>query len=246
MSRKKIVLIILFVLTDIFMIYNLLKSSSWEFYSDLQKVLYILFYNIVTALIYLILYLIVRSPIRTSASKLSIKVIDQNLMDKKDSAINIEKFGDFTFNRFKELEDASAKFDYETIRKITTDEFYNMRVMQLETSKIDGKIDALKNLELLDYGVVSIKIEKNIEIVNVAFLISFDEIEVGKTSNEIKRKSVIKEYIVTFIRTIETKENKCSSCGANFGLVASNACPYCKSVIISDSYAFVISKIVML
>ena len=246
MNNKKIILFILFIVTDVSMIYNLTQSSSWELYSNLEKILMAIEYTVITLLVYLVIYLIIRKPISKNNLRLTVKVIDQMLVDKKDSSIDIEKFKLFTLNRYRVLEEASSNSDYETIRKITTDEFYNMRVMQLEASKIDGKIDTIKNIELADFGIVSIKIDSNIESVNVGILVVFNQCEKDDKLERVIKRNVTKEYIITFVRTINNKDNKCPNCGSNYGSVASNLCPYCKSIIISDSYDFVISKIVEL
>ena len=53
-----------------------------------------------------------------------------------DKDLNVSEFKTKVFRTYKDIQTAWMNFDTDTIRKLTTDEIYNMYSSQLETLKL--------------------------------------------------------------------------------------------------------------
>lgn len=166
---------------------------------------------------------------------------------KVDPNLNVEEFKKTAFNIYKEIQDAWMNFDYEKLRKYTTDEIYNMYTMQLDTLKVKGQKNVMRDFILVDSYVSNVYIQNNIETIDFVLTTNFYDYVVD-TNNKIVRGSdkfkLEITYHLTFIRTLSAggDNNYCPSCGAKIEDKASVQCPYCNSVIVSSNYDWVMSK----
>ena len=56
------------------------------------------------------------------------------------------------------------------------------------------------------------------------------------------RRKLVMTYKLTYVKSVNTEDNKCPNCNAPLENVASSICPFCKSVIISDTHNYVLAK----
>lgn len=61
------------------------------------------------------------------------KDIDSEKIKSIDKDLNVSEFKTKVFRTYKDIQTAWMNFDTDTIRKLTTDEIYNMYSSQLET-----------------------------------------------------------------------------------------------------------------
>ena len=171
------------------------------------------------------------SSSNTSNNITNYKDIDTEKINSIDKDLNIEEFKNKAFNIYKDLQTAWMEFDTDTIRKLTTDEVYNMYSSQLETLKLKKQKNIMKDIELIDAKVIDIRKENNIITVDVYLNVRCYDYVIKEATKEVVRgkdnaKLNIK-YKLSFIKsaTNNNKEEKCPNCGAPVDIVSSATCP---------------------
>jgi Predicted membrane protein len=161
---------------------------------------------------------------------------------------NREEIKQQFYNIYKEIQIAWMNFDYESLRKLTTDEIYNMYRSQLETLKLKHGQNIMENFELLDFEVIGINASTNKIEMTVGLLVSCNDYVIDTVTNKVTRGSKMKivtyNYEMTFIRSKElgSDESTCPNCGASIERASSNHCIYCNSKIIGKNHDWVMSK----
>lgn len=155
------------------------------------------------------------------------------------------------FNLYKQIQFAWMNFDEETIRKCTTDEMYNMYLMQLDTLKVKNQKNVMYDIKYLGSNIKQRYEENGQETIVMNMQVScYDFIIDTKTNNVVRGNSSklnIYNYELTFVRTKENKDlDICPQCGAPVEGNNSGVCEYCKSTLISNNYTLVMSKKKML
>lgn len=174
----------------------------------------------------------------TSLQKIS--MVDPNLIPSE--------FKSQAFNIYKDIQTAWMNFDTDTIRKLTTDEIYNMYSSQLETLKLKGQKNIMKDIALEEAKIIDIKKVNNIITVNVYLRVKcFDYVIKEKTGETVRGKDsqkIIIEYVLSFVKSAvnNKEEEKCPNCGAPVDIKASATCPYCDSTLVKDASDYVMSK----
>jgi len=164
-----------------------------------------------------------------------------------DSTINPTGFKTESFEIYKNIQTAWMNFDTDTIRNLTTDELYNMYSSQLDTLKLKGQKNIMKDILLEEVKIVNIKNENKVFSIDVYLRVNCYDYVIKESTNEVlrgrdKQKLVI-EYLITYVKTSDkNKKTKCPNCGAEIIMNASHTCPYCESVIVKDSNSYVMSK----
>ena len=174
----------------------------------------------------------------TSIQKIS--MVDPNL--------NPAEFKSQAFNIYKDIQTAWMEFDTGTIRKLTTDEIYNMYSSQLETLKLKGQKNIMKDITLEEAKIIDIKKTSNIITANVYLRVKcYDYVIKEKTRETVRGKDnqkIIIEYVLSFVKSAinNKEEEKCPNCGAPVDIKASATCPYCDSTLVKDASDYVMSK----
>lgn len=188
------------------------------------------------------------SSSNTSNNITNYKDIDTEKINSIDKDLNIKEFKNKAFNIYKDLQTAWMEFDTDTIRKLTTDEVYNMYSSQLETLKLKKQKNIMKDIELIDAKVIDIRKENNIITVDVYLNVRCYDYVIKEATKEVVRgkdnaKLNIK-YKLSFIKsaTNNNKEEKCPNCGAPVDIVSSATCPYCDSTLVKTASDYVLSK----
>ncbi len=149
------------------------------------------------------------------------------------------------FEIYKDVQIAWMNFDYETLRENVTDEMYNMYKVQLTTLKVKNQINFMQEIDLRDISIIGMDIKESMVSLTVTMQVEcYDYIANmnGKVLRGTKHRKVIYNYAMTFNKGISNDMDKCPNCGAPIANVNSQTCPYCDSVIINDSYDWVLSK----
>ena len=84
------------------------------------------------------------------------KDIDSEKIKSIDKDLNVSEFKTKVFRTYKDIQTAWMNFDTDTIRKLTTDEIYNMYSSQLETLKLKKQRNIMKDIELIDVKIIDI------------------------------------------------------------------------------------------
>lgn len=151
-----------------------------------------------------------------------------------------------TADIYKKIQNAWSNFEYDTLRRLTTDELYNTYKMQLEALQLKNQKNIMTDIVILKIKIVNLKEENGILSVETYLNVSMYDYVVDSKDKVIrgtkKRKANI-EYLITFVKTNKkSKETICPNCGAKVDLVSSKKCDYCGSTIVVDSKDFVMSK----
>ena len=178
--------------------------------------------------------------------------VDINKIKEIDPELNINEFKTKVFKAYKDIQTAWMNFDTDTIRKLTTDEVYNMYSSQLETLKLKKQKNIMKDIELIDVKITDIRKENDTIKINAYLNVRCYDYVIKEATNEVVRgrdntKLNIK-YMLTFVKSSNNNKivEKCPNCGAPVDIVSSAKCPYCDSTLVKTSSDYVMSKKVSL
>ena len=178
----------------------------------------------------------------------SYKEMDVSKIIEVDPNINAIEFKEKAFNIYRDLQTAWMNFDTDTIRKLTTDEVYNMYSSQLETLKLKGQKNIMSDISLEDVKIIDIRKENNIITANVYLRVKCYDYVIKESTNETVRgkdkDKIIIEYVLSFVKSSvnNKKEEKCPNCGAPVDINSSSTCQYCESTLVKDAADYVMSK----
>lgn len=165
-----------------------------------------------------------------------------------DPTINTADLKSKAFTIYRDLQTAWMNFDTDTIRKLTTDEIFNMYSSQLETLKLKGQKNIMKDITLEEAKVIDINKVNNVITVSVYMRVKcYDYVikeNTGETVRGKDKQKIIIEYVLSFVKSAvnNKSEEKCPNCGAPVEINSSATCPYCDSVLVKDSSDYVMSK----
>ncbi len=174
--------------------------------------------------------------------------INQSKIDEIDPNINIEEFKKKAFNIYKDIQEAWMNFDTDKIRKLTTDEIYNMYSSQLETLKLKNQKNIMKNIEYVDAKIIDITNVNGVITINVYLRVKvLDYVINVKTNKTVRGRDNARldiEYNLTFVKSEndDKKIETCPNCGAPVDIVSSATCPYCDSTLVKNASDYVMSK----
>lgn len=174
--------------------------------------------------------------------------IDISKINEIDKDMNVNEFKDKVFNIYKDIQTAWMNFDTDTIRKLTTDEIYNMYSSQLETLKLKKQKNVMTDITLDEVKIIDIKEQNNIITTSVYLRVKCYDYVIKEATNEVVRgrekDKIVIEYVLSFVKSSvnNNKEEKCPNCGAKVEINSSSTCPYCDSVLVKDASDYVMSK----
>lgn len=203
----------------------------------------VVFIFMTTFLIIINSFLCKESQKKIASDPSSIKPYNKNIILQVLPDFDESIFLNHVYNIYKTVQIAWMNFDYDTLKKYTTETLYNTYTSQLETLKIKNEQNIMKDFELIKVNIDGMNIQNNVVYIRVHMLLScFDYI--SKPSGEIIRgndkRKVVYEYSMIFTRTICDAPNKCPNCGAQLDNANSTTCPYCRSYIVNNNYDWIL------
>lgn len=204
--------------------------------------------GIAVVIIFLIIYF--------SNSKKRKQIVNKGLNSKLE-LVDVSKYPENkrleieAFNIYKKIQFAWMNFDEETIRACTTDEMYNMYLMQLDTLKVKNQKNIIYDIKYLGSKIVSEYEENGQQTIVINMQVSCYDFIINTGNNSIVRGDASKlntySYELTFVKTTENKQlDICPQCGAPVEGNNSGECEYCHSTLINKNYTLVMSKKKML
>lgn len=152
------------------------------------------------------------------------------------------------FTIYQNVQNAWMNFEIEKVRDQLTDELYNMYLSQVETLKIKGQQNIMKDFKLINARVTGFHVENDTVQMVTSMTIEFYDYIIDVASGKIlrgnsQRKGHV-EYEMTFIQSLKQKQTEitCPNCGAPVSINASNKCSYCASTIVQENAKWVLSK----
>ena len=155
------------------------------------------------------------------------------------------------FAIYQKIQIAWMHFDYETIKKYTTNELYNMYVSQLNTLKLRNQKNIMKKIKFYGGRIIDYKKEQGeFETITMQLQVTCKDYLIDQATKKVVRgsKSATMHYTyeLTFIRRKETEMKRCPNCGAPVEGNMTSQCSYCNSVIVHKKFDWVLSKKEML
>lgn len=234
------------------------SSSSWDSDSDSDgggSIFYLIYLcieypplGIAVAIVIAIIYF--------SNNKYKKEIINKALNSKLE-LLDVNKFPNEkqleiqAFNIYKEIQFAWMNFDEERMRRLTTDEMYNMYLMQMNTLKVKHEKNLMYDIKYLGSSIIRRTEDNGQETIVMNMQVMCYDFIIDTTTNKVVRgmanKRNIYSYELTFVKTKESKElDICPQCGAPVEGNNSGVCQYCKSTLINSNYTLVLSKKEML
>lgn len=187
-----------------------------------------------------------------SANKQQKQIIEKALVSKLE-LLDVKNYPEEkqleiqAFNIYKELQFAWMNFDEEAIRRLTTDEMYNMYLMQLDTLKVKNQKNIMYDIKYIGSNIKDRYEDNGQETIVINMQVSCYDFVINTNTKKVVRgfgsKVNYYNYELTFVKTTETKElDICPQCGAPVKGNNSGVCQYCKSTLISNDYTLVMSK----
>ena len=179
------------------------------------------------ALLFVSLLLLLKDSILKKGKKIKHK--HTNYLPKSQANLDILERG---YKIFVDVQNAWMNFDYDNLRKTTTDELYNTYYNQLQTLSVKGQKNIMSDFELVNYELVSLNKKEQLVIIKMLLEVKFYDYIVDSSDKVIrgkKRKKVHMLYDLTYVYN-ESAITECPNCNAP--LASETAiCSHCNTVI---------------
>lgn len=158
------------------------------------------------------------------------------------------KFFREAFAIYENVQNAWMNFEMEKVRDQLTDELYNMYLSQVETLKLKGQQNIMKDFKLTNARITGFDVENDTIQMTTSMTVEFYDyiidIAFGKVLRGNSQRKGCVEYEMTFIKSLKQKQTEitCPNCGAPVNINASNKCSYCASTIVQENAKWVLSK----
>lgn len=186
--------------------------------------------------------------VNTSIPKVEVSSGVEEEIRKYISNFDRNKFFEDTFTIYKDVQNAWMNFELDKVRDVLTDELYNMYSSQVDTLKIKGQQNIMKDFKLLNAKLAGFNVQNDIAEITAKMTIEFYDYIIDQATNNVLRGSntskVTVQYEMTFIKSIKDEDNitLCPNCGAKIEGNSSTVCSYCNSTIVKENTRWVLSK----
>ena len=172
------------------------------------------------------------------------KLTDEEIHSKLPS-LNIKEFNDKVFNIYNDVQIAWMNYDIDSIKNLLSDEMYNMYKMQIETLKIKGERNIMKNIKYINSYITSIENVNDITTINVILQVTCYDYIIDNKQKVIRGSKFTKLHYTYFLKftkkNIEKHIDICPNCGAKIN-DNSSRCEYCNSVIVDNENDWIMTK----
>ena len=175
----------------------------------------------------------------------SYKDMDEEKLKEIDPELDIESLKKEVFDIYEKIQIAWMNFDYDTLKKYTTDELYNTYESDLKVLNLKHQKNVMEDIKATNTKILNVKIENGVETVSAGLTIEMYDYVVNN-KNEVTRGTNKQKIEITYIITLTKKANeiieKCPRCGAEIKDISSGTCSYCKYKVVNNTSNFVMSK----
>ena len=147
--------------------------------------------------------------------------------------------------KFVKVQNAWMNFDYDSLKKLCSNEIYNTYYEELEALKIKHQQNIMSNFAKYKDTLLDVKVENNILIVQYYLLIEFYDyvidVDSGKVVKGTKKDAMFNAYKLEFSMNVNKLITSCPNCGGSIE-PGTTTCEHCKAVIVQDSNEFIMSN----
>ena len=231
---ENIILGVFFIIIPVSILFNKKKEKTTK-----EKVLLILasIIIVVLTLCRLLVLLFTLSGLLFMAWAMITLAIDSIFKKKKKNkglplTAENRKILDECYEIFINVQNAWMNFDYDSLRKETTDNLYNTYYNQLQSLVLKGQKNVMSDFELVEYKLIKLSKKNSITTVKIELEVKFYDYIVDSSNKVVrgkKRKKVHMLYDLTYVYNEEAIE-ECPNCNAKISK-EDNICSYCKTTI---------------
>ena len=231
---ENIILGVFFIIIPVSILFNKKKEKTTK-----EKVLLILasIIIVVLTLCRLLVLLFTLSGLLFMAWAMITLAIDSIFKKKKKNkglplTAENRKILDECYEIFINVQNAWMNFDYDSLRKETTDNLYNTYYNQLQSLVLKGQKNVMSDFELVEYELIKLSKKNSITTVKMELEVKFYDYIVDSSNKVVrgkKRKKVHMLYDLTYVYNEEAIE-ECPNCNAKISK-EDNICSYCKTTI---------------
>ncbi len=181
----------------------------------------------------LVLYLVMKQKKDTPKRTLT-KSDYQPYVKELPHTVENEEIKKECYELFLKVQNALSEFDYSELRKLVTDELYNVYAGKLDDLREKNYKRVLKDFEEHKISLVSQEFDKNMTAIKVRVEVDFYDYIIDENqklmsgSNSTKRHQA---YLLTFVYS-QQKIDRCPSCGAKLE-EKETVCSYCGTNILA-------------
>lgn len=167
-------------------------------------------------------------------------------IDTKIPDLDKEKFTNMVCEKYIKLQEAWVNFDYDTIRKLTTDDLYNSYKSMLESLKRKKQRNIIDDITIYDCTFKNFKEENGKYSMDVVIGLAMRDYIVNTNSVIIARGMDVRldvTTVITLVSTVKDETTKCPVCGAELDKDnQSGVCKFCHNTIVKENYGWLIAK----
>ena len=154
---------------------------------------------------------------------------------------------DNLFTKLVSIQNARAKYDYETLKALCTEKLYNLYITELEMlheTGLDYHFEDYQKIESQIYSITSNEKEITIKLAIKASCISYRLSAEKEVVDGSKDKKTMIIHDLTFKKKIETNdiEENCKNCGAPTKRNVTGKCQYCNTIIDTESTDWILAQ----
>lgn len=176
----------------------------------------------------------------------------------KDPGFDLVAFFDRTRRLFLETQEAWFKRNLEPVRRYLSDATFQRLAVQLKILDVQGVRDAIAEPKVLDLQIIGLEQTDYFDTVHVRVKAQLRDDDAPKTATDEQARALAMKKapepfteVWSFVRKpgVKTKvgedafQGKCPNCGAPFEGGAANTCEYCKAIVNSGNYDWVLAEI---
>lgn len=158
---------------------------------------------------------------------------------------NLNEFRSTTFEAYKNIQESWMNFNYDELKKHTTNELFNLYKSELMALKVKKQKNIMSDFNLEEFSIKNMEKGTDDISVKIHMTVSCLDYVVNKNDEVVRgtnKRKVVYKYEMTFTKGLNRKDNKCPNCNAPLENVTTSTCPYCNSTVISTNHDWVLSK----
>lgn len=151
------------------------------------------------------------------------------------------------------VEEAWTQRNSDMSRQVMTDGLWQQHRFQIESYRSAGKRNVLDGLAVLSVTVIAVHLDDSFDTIAVRILASSSDYDVTDAGKVVRGKRDVAQWAEdwTFQRAAGAKTpaaggtmtDKCPNCGAPLQLDFSGVCTYCKALVSTGTYDWVLARI---
>lgn len=172
----------------------------------------------------------------------------------KDPAFDLISFLDRTRGLFLDVQEAWFMRVLDPVRRFLSDATYTRLAIQLKLLAAQGVRDAIADVQVVDLKIIGLEQSPAFDTVHVRVKAQLRDDDAVASASDDEARALAKRRplepfteVWSFVRkpgaVTQTTQGTCPNCGAPFAGGASNQCEFCKAIVNSGNYDWVLSEV---